>query len=331
MIEAKAVPYVRKMTVGKVISFTVAKVFKEIGAVGQWALLLLLMFLINLIPIALIFISIIGSFSYLPALSAASNPFQNANLALMIPGAVLMLLVIVADIGFGIFSLAWFNRLGLDAFDGEQRIFGDRFKLAMKETYRLVAPVLLLGLSGLIAMIPYYISDAMDTASGMATGSGALSSGWSTLLYFVGLTISYFISVKTVASYGLLLENPEMQVMDCFKESFAMTKGRGWRILGYYICLGLIILLFYVALAIPAVIIWVVVAATDFSIGVMVIAVVLSVILYMIIMAFGSSAQGMFTAGIYKFLMIEHTEEVIEQFSASEALDTRGTDEEERE
>lgn len=322
MIEAKAVPYEKRMTLGKVISFTVAKVFKEITAVGQWILLMLLMVLINLIPMALIVISIMGSFSYLPALGATSNPFESANLALMIPGAVLMLLAIIADIGFGIFTLAWFNRLGLDAFEGQKRAFGERFKLGMKETYRLVGPVLLLGIFGLLAMIPNYIVSAMDIGSGISGDMAPFTSPLATLFYFVGLCVSYFITIKTIAAYGLLLENPEMQVMECFKASFAMTKGRGWRILGYFICLLIIIILVCLALAIPGLLVWLVVLATDFSVGVTVIAVVVSIVLYMLMIAFGSGVQGMFTAGVYKHLMIEHTEEVTEVADGHSAFET---------
>lgn len=321
MIEAKAVPYQRKMTVGKVISFTFAKVFKEINGVGQWILLMLLVALMNLIPLGLIMFSIMGTYSYLPALGSVPNPFENANLAFLIPGAVLMLLVFIADIGFGIFSLAWFNRLGLDAFDGEKRLFGERFKLAMTETYRLVGPVLLLGLAGIVAMIPYYISSAVDAGGSLVSDPAPVTSGLTRIFYFVGLCISYYISVKTVASYGLLLEKPELQIMECFKTSFDMTKGRGWRILGYYICLGILVFLLCLALIIPGIIVWVVAAVTDFNIGATVIAVVLSSVLYMLLLAFSGAAQGMFTAGVYKFLMIEHTEEVVETATVSESLE----------
>lgn len=313
MIEAKAVPFEKKMTVGKVVSFVFAKIFKEISAVGQWLLLTLLVVLINIIPLALLVFSIGASAAYLPTGGSSMNPFENANLSLLIPAAILMLVVFVGDIVFGIFSTAWFNRLGLDAFDGIKRVFGERFKLAMKETWRLIAPILLLSLVGIIIMIPYYIVSAMDSANAVMTMdyvAGPFSSPLATLFYFAGMIGAYYVSIKTVASYGILLENPEMQVMDCFKESFAMTKGRGWRIFGYYITFGILLVLLFIGLIIPIVIVWVVVSMTEFNIGVTVVAVVLSTLLYMLILAFATGTQGLFTAVVYKYLMIEHSEDL---------------------
>lgn len=332
MIEARAVPYQRKMTLGKVLSFAFASFFKNITAVGQWMLLSLLLIIINVVPLALIVFSIMGSSTYLPAIESMGNPYENANLALMIPGAVLMLLVLIIDIGFFIFTSAWFNRLGLDAFEGKKRIFGERFKLGMKDTYRLVGPLLLLYILGWISMAPSYIVSAIDVGNGMNGDVMPFTSPMAALFYFIALVLMYFVIVRTIAIYGILLENPEMQVMDCFKESFAMTKGRGWRILGYMISLMIITSLAGGALFVPFIMIWFVPALTNFNIGITVVAILLSIIFYMVVIAFGTGTMGMLTAGIYKFLMIEHTEEVAEPLSVSNSYETiENTEEDNRE
>ncbi len=321
MIEAKAVPYEKKMTVGKVVSFVFAKVFKEFSAVGQWLLVTLLVGLVNAIPLGLIIASLGFNAQYIPTTGAYGNPFENANLGLMVSGAILMLVVLIADIVYGIFTIAWFNRLGLDAFDGIKRVFGERFKLAMKETWRLLAPILLLALFGIVIMIPYYVVNAVDTANvtmNMAYGEAPFLSAFSlifssplaTIFYFAAIIATVYISVKTVAVYGILLENREVQVMEGFKKSFEMTKGRGWRIFGYAVALVLLLILVYLAVVILFVIIWFVVGVSGFGTGIIAIAAVLSILIYVTFISFVVGARGFFTAAVYKYLMIEHSEDL---------------------
>ncbi len=312
MIEAKSVPFEKRMTLGKVISFTFGKFFKEIAAVGQWLLLMLGVALLNALPIGLIAVSIDWKNAYLPVMGLPASPFDTANMGLLISGCILLLVVLIFDIVFAFYTTAWFNRLGLDAFDGNKRVFGERFNLAFKDLWRLVAPLLLLSLVGIIAMIPYYIVNAMNTMNAVSTmmmETSQPSSPLEIIFYILGMIVAYYVSIKTTAVYGILLENPEMQVMDCFKQSFAMTKGRGWRILGYMISLGLLLVLAFIALFIPGIIVWVIAGVTQFNIGVTGFAVVVTIILYLVLFALSAGIQGMFVAAIYKYLVIEHSED----------------------
>lgn len=302
MRPAQDVPSNKKMTLDQVLTFSFVTLMREKAAYGQWMLLCLVVVLLNLLPVG-VFLLGIDFNNTLPFYAAPEAILEQLNGGAVITSVILLLVALLVDLVFAFYSGAWFYRVALDAQSGEERSFIERLGLGMKDLGKLVAPMILLGVFNIVCMVPYYIVDGVMTAS----GSDGLS-GLALIFYAIGMFGSFFLAVKLICAYGLILvEN--YGVMDAFKESFTMTGGRGWRIFGYSIVIGLLGILLALVTAIPLVAIWAVTFMTDFTPALLGAAIILTILFYLVMMVVQSGINANMTMAVYRGLRIEHSED----------------------
>lgn len=303
MRPAKEVHYTKKMNLDHILTFSFSNLFKQFSAYSQWVLLSLIIVVINLIPVGIVLMGIDFGGS-IPVYAAPEEIFNNVNVGLIGLASIFFIIAILIDIFFAFYSSVWFYRVGLDGYDGVKRSFGERFKLGFRELPKVAAASILIALIVLAFMIPYIAVDFVSEATGSMFWAGL-----GVLLYVIYMVAAYTISIRLSCTISLIMDG-EQGVIEAIKTSWAMTKGRSWRILGYMLLIGLLGGLLIVGLMIPAIILWVVTAVADFTPALLGITIIFSILSYMIIIGIQMGITTNMPVAIYKRLCIEHEEEL---------------------
>ena len=299
---ANEVPRHKKMTLDQIMSFSFSTLFKERSAYGQWLLLSMIVVVVNLIPVG-IFIMGIDFSGTIPIYATSEEVFKNLNMGSMMAASLLFMVALLLDLVFAFFSSAWLLRLGLDAYDGVKRNFKERLGQSFKDLGKIIGPALLLGIFNFIVLLPYIVLSAMSDASQDTALLGA-----SMLCYFLGVLVMVFVSVKLSCLFGLILDR-DMPFMEALKLSFAMTKGRGWRIFGYKFLINILSGLLVFAIFIPAMILWAVTIVANFDASLLGASVVLSIIVYMVALCIQYGVSCNLPMAVYRCLEKEHSED----------------------
>lgn len=304
MIEAKQVPRHRKMTVDEVMAFSF-KVLPKQFLNGIWWLLSLFLVIILNIAAAVFIISIFDSNSTIPLLAMLDSGYM-PDLDRYLVFALLMGLILLAlDFIYSLFSTAYIFRLGIDAWHKQERTFGERLALAYKEGWALA------GVTGLYAAAVTVIT----VISFVVTYTSVFTDAYWILAIqivfnFASSVVMYYLSVKLSCWIPLIMEE-YYGTFEAIRVSFAMTKGRGWRIFGYLILIGLI-LGFGVAFAgLMLGGIGVLLIAISESPFVVAPGIILILIAYLGAILIVSLGEINTTVGVYYGLLKEHTEDPV--------------------
>lgn len=234
MIEAKHVPRHRKMTIDEMMAFCFKSLPKQFLNGIWWLVGLVLVALLN---IAAVFFAVylFDSNSTIPLLAFLdSGSLPDLDMP-FISGFILTLLLLAVDFIYALFATAYIYRLGLDAGYGTQRSFGERLSLAYKEGWALA------GVGGLyVLMVILMMTVSLVVTFGATFTDLYWLLGIQILFELVSTVALYYFSVKLSCWIPLIIEEG-YTTFEAWSMSFAMTKGRGWRIFGYQILIGLIV------------------------------------------------------------------------------------------
>lgn len=303
---AKEVPRAKKMTVDQILSFSFSTLMKERAAYGQWMLMGLIIAIINLLPVGVFALGMDFNSNF----SIWVEPeryFENINVSTIVAASILLLIAGLIDLVFAFFSTSWFLRLGLDAYDSVTRSFKERFNMAFKDLGRLIGPMILVGIFNFVVLLPYTIT---NTIAGI--NPDASMSDLSVGLYIIGLIVIYFVVIKITCLYGLLLDR-DLGFVEAVKTSIQMTKGRWWRIFGYYFLVGLLSIVMGLIFCIIPIILWVVTGVSGFAAAMVGISVLLTVVAYVLMICASEGVSSNMQMAIYRCLEIEHSEDEILQ------------------
>ncbi len=303
MRPAKEVHYTKKMTLDQVLTFSFSNLFKQFGAYSQWLLLSLIIVVVNLIPVGIVLMGIDFS-GNIPVYAAPEEIFNNVDVGMIGLATVFFIVAILIDIFFAFYSSAWFYRAGLDGYDDIKRSFGERINVGFKDLGPVAAASLLIGIIVFAFMLPYLVTNMIGTLS-----ENAVMEGISVVLYVIYLVAVYIISVRLSCVFGLILDGNE-GVIESIKTSWAMTKGRFWRIFGYMLLIGILAGLLILVLVIPLVILWTVTAVANFTPALLGITIIFSIVGYMVMICMQLGISTSMPIAVYKLLCIEHAEDL---------------------
>lgn len=299
---ANEVPRVKRMSVDQILSFSFSTLIKERAVYGQWMLMGLIIAIINLLPVGVFVLGMDFNSSF-SILQEPERYFENINMTTIAVASILLLVAGLVDLVFAFFSASWFMRLGLDAYDSVTRSFNERFGMAFKDLGRLIGPMILVGIFYFVVMLPYLVTDVM------ANMNPDLSlKGLSLILQFLYYVITYFVLIKISCLYGLLLDR-ELGLVESVKTSIQMTKGRWWRIFGYYFLVGLLLIVMGLVFCILPIILWVVTGFSGFAPAMVGFSVLLTVVFYVLIICFSEGVSANMQMAIYRCLETEHSED----------------------
>jgi membrane-anchored glycerophosphoryl diester phosphodiesterase (GDPDase) len=302
MRNAKEVPRAKKMKVDQILSFSFSALIKEKAAYGQWMLMGLIIAIINLLPVGVFALGMDFNSNF-SILVEPERYFENINVTTIVAASILLLIAGLIDLVFAFFSASWFLRLGLDAYDSVTRSFKERFNMAFKDLGRLIGPMILVGIFNFVVLLPYTIT---NTISGINPDPSMVSLSMG--LYFIGLFVIYFVVIKISCLYGILLDR-ELGFVEAVKTSIQMTKGRWWRIFGYYFLVGLLSIVMGLVFCIIPIILWVVTVVSGFAAAMVGVSVLLTVVAYVLMICASEGVSSNMQMAIYRCLEIEHSED----------------------
>jgi membrane-anchored glycerophosphoryl diester phosphodiesterase (GDPDase) len=170
-------------------------------------------------------------------------------------------------------------------------------------------------------MMPYFVTNVMSKMNPSTQLAGV-----SLLLEFLYYIIIYFVMVKIACMYGLMLDR-KMRFVEALKTSIQMVKGRGWRILGYYLLIALLSFILIIILCIIPSILWTVTFVTGFAPAMIGLSVLVSVVVYTLMICIQIAISGNMQMAIYRYLEIEHSEDEILQTPEVAFNSTENSDE----
>ncbi len=303
---AKEVPRAKKMKVDQILSFSFSALIKERAAYGQWMLMGLIIAIINLLPVGVLALGMDFNSNF-SILVEPERYFENINVSTIVAASILLLIAGLIDLVFAFFSASWFLRLGLDAYDSVTRSFKERFNIAFKDLGRLIGPMILVGIFNFVVLLPYTITNTIAGINPDASMSN-LSVGF----YLIGLIVIYFVVIKITCLYGLLLDR-DLGFVEAVKTSIQMTKGRWWRIFGYYFLVGLLSIVMGLIFSIIPIVLWVVTGVSGFAAAMVGVSVLLTVVAYVLMICASEGVSSNMQMAIYRCLEIEHSEDEILQ------------------
>lgn len=222
------------MTVDEEMAFSF-KVLPKQFLNGIWWLLSLIL-IVGLNGAALIFmVSLIDDNSTIPFYAMLDSGYMPDLDRYLVFGLLTLLILLVIDFVYCIFATAYVFRLGIDGWNGQERRFGERLSLAYREGWALA------GVGGLYVLAVIVM---MGVSFGVTFASVFTDLNWILIIQigfnFVSTIVMYYISVKLSCWIPLIMEE-YYGTFEAWRMSFNMTKGRGWRIFGYQILIGLVV------------------------------------------------------------------------------------------